>query len=96
MNDEWKGETLVDTAGVDKRGNIKKKKKPFKSRRWDDDCLIISLDICDGEHTGEHILLWPLADDRANAPGLIKLYLSREDINVELDPNHYKAYKPII
>ncbi len=94
MSDEWKKETVVDTAAVDKHGNIGKSKKIFRSRKWKDDCLIISLDICDGDYVGDHILLWPLSDNDANAPGVMNLYLSKEDIHVELKPTIFPIYKP--
>ena len=94
MSDAWKDEAVVDTADVDKAGNVSKLKKKFRSQKWKDDCLIISIDICDGDLKGKHILLWPLSDNDANAPGVMNLYLSKEDVNIELNPSFFPDYKP--
>jgi len=94
MSAKWKGETEVDVAEADEKdGGISRLSETFKSKSWKDDCLIISLDICDGEFEGERILLWPLSDDDATAPGVMNLYLCKDDVNVKFSPKFFPVYK---
>ena len=94
MSDAWKKETLVDVAAVDDDSEISEQTEEYESKSWRKDCLIISLEIKDGPLSGKKLLLWPLSNSYADAPGVMNMYLPDRDTHVEIPPSKFEIYPP--
>lgn len=94
MSDQWKNDTTVDVADVDNSGEVSLSSHEVTTNSWSENCLILSLDIVNGPLSGRKVLLWPLSNKNADAPGVMNMYLPDNDVHIEMDPIYFEKYPP--
>jgi len=94
MSEKWKNDATVDVLDVDDNGEISLSPHKVTTKKWNKNCLILSLDIVNGPLSGKKVLLWPLSNRNADAPGVMIMYLPDKDVHIEVAPGHFETYPP--
>jgi hypothetical protein len=94
MSEKWKNDTTVDVLDVDDNGEVSLSPHKVTTKKWRKNCLILSLDMVNGPLSGKKVLLWPLSNEDADAPGVMIMYLPAKNVHIEVAPKHFETYPP--